>query len=118
MMRRATGIPALGDLYLAPHPTTRSLASESSLHLLERVKRFQDESRSLTAHETAQEASSHLPDTQEYRRQTHLHVGVFHNTPQILQDTNPRRGSTVESSERVGREDNLVIVLDEEVEHV
>jgi hypothetical protein len=92
----------------------RFQASKLSVHLLETVKRVQDGGHG----PSPREAAPYWSDTQEYRHQTHLHVGVFHNTPQILQYTDPRRGSTVESSERVGREDDLVIVLDEEVEHV
>lgn len=51
-------------------------------------------------------------------KETHLHVGIFDYTLQVINDCNSRRSPRVEPCERVGREDHLVIMLDEEVEHV
>lgn len=49
---------------------------------------------------------------------THLHVGVFDYTLQIVDHSDSGRCSRMESRQRVGREDNLIIMLNEEVEHV
>ena len=49
---------------------------------------------------------------------THLHVCIFDYPPQILNNAYPRGSSGMESRQGVRGEDDLIIMLNKEVEHV
>lgn len=59
-----------------------------------------------------------LPFFRQTRKLTYLHVRIFHNTIQVIQYLNIRRRFRMKPRQRIRRKDDLIIVLNEEVQHV